>query len=55
MTEPWEALTHGPDPLHLAVVFGLDEKDRNPLASAARQLLTTPAELHPATGSSVTD
>jgi hypothetical protein len=26
MTEPWEALTHGPDPLHLAVMFGLDEK-----------------------------
>lgn len=33
-----EALTHGPDPLHLAVVFGLDDKTAIRYASAARQL-----------------
>ena len=39
-----EALTHGPDPLHLAVVFGLDEKTAIRYATAARQLLETPIE-----------
>lgn len=39
-----EALTHGPDPLHLAVVFGLDEKTALRYATAARQLLETPIE-----------
>ena len=34
-----EALTHGPDPLHLAVVFGLDDKTAIRYATAARQLL----------------
>ena len=41
-----EALTHGPDPLHLAVVFGLDEKTAIRYATAARQLLETPIEHH---------
>lgn len=39
-----EALTHGPDPLHLAVVFGLDEKTAIRYASSARQLLQTHIE-----------
>lgn len=39
-----EALTHGPDPLHLAVVFGLDEKTAIRYASSARQLLETEIE-----------
>ena len=39
-----EALTHGPDPLHLAVVFGLDEKTAIRYASSARQLLDSPIE-----------
>lgn len=39
-----EALTHGPDPLHLAVVFGLDEKTAIRYAAAARQLLETQIE-----------
>lgn len=39
-----EALTHGPDPLHLAVVFGLDEKTAIRYASLARQLLQTHIE-----------
>ncbi|MEV7237242.1 hypothetical protein AB0N06_25740 [Streptomyces sp. NPDC051020] len=34
-----EALTHGPDPLHLAEVFGLDEKTAMRYADSARQLL----------------
>lgn len=41
-----EALTHGPDPLHLAVVFGLDETTAIRYSQAARQLLCTPAEQH---------
>jgi hypothetical protein len=41
-----EALTHGPDPLHLAVVFGLDEKTAIRYATAARQLLETQIEHH---------
>jgi hypothetical protein len=39
-----EALVHGPDPLHLAVVFGVSEKTAIRYAAAARQLLTTPIE-----------
>ncbi|WP_329327385.1 tyrosine-type recombinase/integrase [Streptomyces mirabilis] len=40
-----EALTHGPDPLHLAEVFGLDEKTAMRYADSARQLLmTSPGE-----------
>jgi integrase len=39
-----EALTHGPDPLHLAAVFGLDDKTAIRYAAAARQILETPAE-----------
>lgn len=34
-----EALTHGPDPLHLAVVFGLDETTAIRYSAAARHLL----------------
>ena len=34
-----EALIHGPDPLHLAEVFGLDEKTAMRYADSARQLL----------------
>lgn len=34
-----EAMTHGPDPLHLAEVFGLDEKTAMRYADSARQLL----------------
>ena len=41
-----EALTHGPDPLHLAVVFGLDETTAIRYCTAARQILQTPAEEH---------
>lgn len=39
-----EALTHGPDPLHLAVVFDLDAKTAIRYANSARQLLQTPIE-----------
>jgi hypothetical protein len=39
-----EALIHGPDPLHLAVVFGLDDKTAIRYASSARQLLETEIE-----------
>ncbi|MGH8917538.1 MAG: hypothetical protein ACRD0H_04230, partial [Actinomycetes bacterium] len=39
-----EALTHGADPLHLAVVFGLDETTAIRYSTAARKLLITPAE-----------
>ena len=41
-----EALTHGPDPLHLAVVFGIDEKTAIRYAASARQLLETEIECH---------
>lgn len=40
------ALTHGPDPLHLAVVFDLDEKTAIRYADAARQLLEIEIECH---------
>jgi hypothetical protein len=39
-----ESLTHGPDPLHLAAVFGLSPGTAIRYAAAARQLLDTPAE-----------
>ncbi len=42
-----EALTHGPDPLHLAAVFGLDDTTAIRYATIARQLLQTPAEQTP--------
>jgi hypothetical protein len=41
-----EALTRGPDPLHLAAVYGLDDKTAIRYADAARQLLETEAERH---------
>jgi hypothetical protein len=39
-----EALVHGPDPLHLAAVFGMDPKTAIRYADSARQLLQTAAE-----------
>jgi len=39
-----EALTHGPDPLHLVAVFGLDPKTAIRYAENAKALLTTTAE-----------
>lgn len=36
--------THGPDPLHLATVFGIDEKTAIRYASTARQLLQSTLE-----------
>jgi integrase len=39
-----EALTHGPDPLHLAAVFGLDPKTAIRYAENARVLLATTIE-----------
>jgi integrase len=42
-----EALTHGPDPLHLAVVFDLDPKTAIRYANSARQLLQTSVECDP--------
>lgn len=39
-----EALTHGADPLHLSLVFGIDEKTAIRYAASARQLLETAAE-----------
>lgn len=45
-----EVLTHGADPLHLAVVFGLDEKTALRYATAARALLESPLE-HDTVGS----
>ncbi|MFE0696656.1 hypothetical protein [Streptomyces sp. NPDC058869] len=41
-----EALTHGPDPLNLAEVFGLDEKTAMRYADSARALLEQAAEQH---------
>ncbi len=49
-----EALTRGPDPLHLAAVFGLDDKTAIRYANAAKQIMQTAAERHasdPAYGS----
>ncbi|MER6723074.1 hypothetical protein [Streptomyces halstedii] len=39
-----EALTHGSDALHLAEVFGLDEKTAIRYANSARQLLKSVSE-----------
>lgn len=39
-----EALTHGADPLHLALVFGIDEKTAIRYADSARALLGEAAE-----------
>ncbi|MER0478253.1 hypothetical protein ABR737_07860 [Streptomyces sp. Edi2] len=39
-----EALTHGLDPLHLAEVFGLDDKTAMRYADSARALLEQAAE-----------
>jgi hypothetical protein len=39
-----EALTHRPDPLHPATVFGINEKTTIHYATTARQLLQTPLE-----------
>jgi hypothetical protein len=39
-----EALTCGPDPLHFAVVFGLDDTTAIRYAAIARQILQIPAE-----------
>jgi hypothetical protein len=39
-----EALTHGADPLHLALVFGIDEKTAIRYAVSARVLLDEAAE-----------
>ncbi|MEU4234415.1 hypothetical protein AB0F17_59925 [Nonomuraea sp. NPDC026600] len=39
-----EALAHGPDPLHLAAVFGLDPKTAIRYAENARVLLAAMAE-----------
>jgi hypothetical protein len=41
-----QAITCGPDPLHLAVVFGLDDTTAIRYATIARQLLETPAGQH---------
>jgi hypothetical protein len=41
-----EALTHGPDPLHLAAMFGLGTSTAVRYAAIARQLQQTPAEQH---------
>jgi len=46
-----EALTHGPDPLHLATVFGLDPKTAIRYAENARVLLVTTAEEQDPAGS----
>lgn len=46
-----EALAHGPDPLHLAAVFGLDPKTAIRYADNARALLETTAEEQDPAGS----
>ncbi|MGI5143793.1 MULTISPECIES: hypothetical protein [unclassified Streptomyces] len=43
-----EVLTRGPDPLHLAEVFGLDEKTAMRYADFARAVLEQTAEADPA-------
>jgi hypothetical protein len=42
-----EALTAGPDPLHLAAVFGIDDETAIKYAAAARHLLASAAEDQP--------
>jgi hypothetical protein len=41
-----EALTHGPNPLHLAEIFGLDEKTATGYADSAPALLEQAVEQH---------
>ncbi|MFE2534922.1 hypothetical protein [Streptomyces sp. NPDC059371] len=41
-----EAMVQGPNPLHLAEVFGLDEKTRMRYADSARAILEQAAEQH---------
>ena len=43
-----EALTAGPDPLHLATVFSIDDTTAIKYAAAARHLLASAAEDKPA-------
>jgi integrase len=43
-----EALAAGPDPLHLATVFGIDDTTAIKYAAAARHLLVSAAEHEPA-------
>ncbi|MFE3688051.1 hypothetical protein ACFXPM_33130 [Streptomyces sp. NPDC059095] len=50
-----EALVHGPDPLHLAEVFGLAEKTAVRYADSARRLLESSAESLNAVTASVDD
>ncbi|MCA2230050.1 site-specific integrase [Nonomuraea aurantiaca] len=45
-----EALTRGPDPLHLAAAFGVSQSAAIRYAQVARVLLNTPAELHDGVG-----
>lgn len=42
------AMVRGPGPLHLAEVFGLDEKTAMRYADSARALPAQPAEVNPA-------
>ena len=42
-----EALTAGPDPLHLSAVFGMDDETAIKYAAAARYLLASAAENQP--------
>ena len=42
-----EALAAGPDPLHLATVFGIDDTTAIKYAAAARHLLASAAEDEP--------
>jgi hypothetical protein len=42
---------HGPDPLHLAAVFGLDDTTALRYATISGQLLETPSEQHHVAGS----
>ena len=46
-----EALTRGPNPLHLAAVFDIDAKTAVRYANNARQLLPTGSETQPVAGS----
>lgn len=50
-----EAMVKGPDPPHLARVFGLDEKTAIRHASSARALMERPLEDDPATSHEPTD
>lgn len=43
-----EALNHGPDPLHLSVVFGISEKTAIRYTATVQQLLQSEVEIHTA-------